>query len=135
MSKRIPKRSNMTSSTIARQKEIERSAEWTTEYKRLMRNGITLDDVTKAIKDGYDNGWRDGNDNSMRVCYAAAAYVLHQHNIDHETIAEFVQAMDAFVATSYTGPDSLDWVFDQTGIQIIMDNDGVIDSKVQPIQK
>ena len=46
---------------------------------RLLKNGITVEDVKKAFTDGYEQGVRDSAMPTIKTVYAAICLVMHEN--------------------------------------------------------
>ena len=95
----------------------------TTEQKkaRLFKNGITLDDVDQAQKEGWHEGFQTAGRETLRSIYAAIVWQLNREGRERDAIIETMRAIDQRVLESISSAEDIDEVFRQTGIEIAFD--------------
>ncbi|MBO7171619.1 MAG: hypothetical protein J6V52_01500 [Bacteroidaceae bacterium] len=107
----------------------QRRAEYfsTPSYKRMSRedkikafykNGITVDDLERNYRLGYEAGWRESQEPHMRTCYAAALIAYRRAtNATLDQCVDFLQTLDDQVTNTITSDEAADRAFAETGIQ------------------
>lgn len=95
----------------------------TTEQKkaRLFKNGITLEDVDKAQKDGWHEGFQTAGRETLRSIYAAIVWQLNREGRERDAIIETMRAIDQRVLESISSAEDIEEVFQESGIEIAFD--------------
>lgn len=91
--------------------------------RQMAKNGITVEQYDtareKEYKRGFSEGYRAGGEESMKMCYAAAALAAHElHGLGRKRILDFLQRIDSIVMTELNSEDAISKVFDDTGLHI-----------------
>lgn len=88
--------------------------------KSFYRNGITIDDLERNHRIGYEEGWKASQTRHMNLCYAAAVRALKETNqeSDLDRCIEFLRVMDHLVCTSLTSDEAIAEALAQTGVEI-----------------
>lgn len=87
--------------------------------KALIKNGITPEDLDKAGKEGFAQGWRDACQYCMRVCYAASVRALHDlEGYGTRRNRRFLMAMDEYVTNTLTSEEAIDAALQEAGVAI-----------------
>jgi len=90
----------------------------------IQRNGITIEDLDKAAQDGYRDGNKIGAESTMKICYAAAAMVLHEKlGYGKKRCMDFLNAMDEKVIYSLDSQEAIQQVYDDIGLQLRFTDD------------
>lgn len=89
----------------------------------LIQHGITLEDLDKAYKDGMRKAMEgNGVISTMKVCYAAAALVLHEDlGFGRKRICKFLRAMDEKVLYNLSSQEIIDQVYEKAGVTMYWD--------------
>ena len=88
-------------------------------FRRISRNGITLDDLKYAEDEGYKRGFNAGIENTMRTCYAAICLALNElHGFGSERCRRVLNNVDDKVVMALTSDDVIQEVFDRMGLKI-----------------
>ena len=115
-------------SQMRRQQQRQKMQEWVRDgtaerVRKLSVNGITADDLDKARKDGYEEGYKYASSAFFKVMYAAIAKELHEAGNSVEEIVSFLHEVDHRVAVMFDADEEIDEVFDLIGVRInIYDN-------------
>lgn len=88
--------------------------------RRLVRHGITPQDLEKAEKAAYDKGFERGKLFVLKDCYAAAvlAFKDAEQEADAEDCTAFLRKMDDYVTYSLTTEDLMDAALRNAGVTI-----------------
>lgn len=87
--------------------------------KAFYKNGITVDDLSKAADDGYKAGWKDACDFCMKVCYAASVRALHDlEGYGTKRNTRFLRQMDSHVINTMTSEEAIDAALEEAGVHI-----------------
>lgn len=90
----------------------------------IQRNGITIDDLDNAAQEGYRDGNKAGAENTMKICYAAIAIVLHaEYEYDTDMIMDFLNKVDNTVLYSLDSHEAVQQVWDEIGLQLSFSGD------------
>lgn len=92
-----------------------------TERKQAMlfRNGITLDDLQDAHKDGWTQGKEDTEQFCFHVIYAAILITMcEKHGWDADDAADLLKEIDRQVVTCIEDQEIVDEAYEKTGIQL-----------------
>ena len=88
-------------------------------FKRINKNGITLDDVKDAEEKAYRTGVRTGIDNTMRTCYAAICLALHElYGFGKERCSRVLNLTDEKITMALTSEEAIQEVYDSIGLEI-----------------
>lgn len=91
---------------------------------RIQRNGITIDDLDRAGRQGYQDGAKVGAENAMRNIYAAVALTLHEmHGFGKKRCMDVLNAVDEKVMYALDSQELIQQVFDNLGIAMTFDGD------------
>lgn len=113
---------------MRRQQQRQKMQEWVRDgtaerVRKLSVNGITADDLDKARKDGYEEGYKYASSAFFKVMYAAIAKELHEAGNSVEEIVSFLHEVDHRVAVMFDADEEIDEVFDLIGVRInVYDN-------------
>lgn len=87
--------------------------------KNIEKNGITLKDLERAGKDGYDRGFADGARAPMQVCYAAACLaVKHLYGFGQKRCFDLLTEMDKIVMNTLTSSEAVEAVYQEIGFRM-----------------
>lgn len=86
---------------------------------KLERNGITMEDVDKAGKDGYVQGYEAAGCDTVRACYAAICLALKEvHGFGKKRCTEVLRKVDDIILYRLTGQELVDQVWDEMGLRL-----------------
>lgn len=86
---------------------------------RLERNGITMEDVDKAGRDGYMQGYDAAACDTVQACYAAICLALKEkHGFGKKRCAEVLRAVDDIIIYRLTGRELVQQVWDEIGLKL-----------------
>lgn len=107
--------------------------------RRMVRHGITPQDLAAADKSGYDRGTKVGREYVLKDCYAAAAMaymdVCKERGIpcDRETVRAFLVRMDDYICNALTADEAIDDAWRQVGLHLefsgVFPEDRVVENK------
>lgn len=93
-------------------------------FKRISRNGITIEDMHKAESDAYQQGIRDGKDATVRTCFAAICLALHElHGFGSKRCSRVLNAVYDKLLFTLTSQDAIQDVYNTIGLEISFDGD------------
>lgn len=93
-------------------------------FKRISKNGITIEDMHKAEEDAYTKGIRDGKDGTIKTCFAAICLTLHElHGFGRERCSRVLNDVYEKLQFTLTTQDAIQEVYDTIGLQIRFDGD------------
>lgn len=88
-------------------------------FKRINRNGITLEDLRNAEDQGRRDGYRIGKEETLIICYAAFILALHElHDFDSDKCREVLNLADEKVTYTLTSADAIREVYDEIGLTL-----------------
>lgn len=97
-------------------------------FARIQRNGITIDDLDRAGKEGYHDGAKIAAENTMRNIYAAVALVMHEkYGFGKKRLMDVLNAVDEKVIYALDGREMVQRVWDETGLEMTFDGDPLED--------
>ena len=113
-----------------RQEQRQKMREWVRDgtaerVRKLSMNGITPDDYEKARKDGYTEGYLYASTAFMKKMYAAIAKELIDAGNPKEEIFQFIHNVDQRFAVMFDADEEIDDVFNQIGIRMNLQQDGI----------
>lgn len=86
---------------------------------RMMKNGITLDDLEAEYKKGFDAGFKASGQPMIKTCYAAACLAAkNEFGFGKQRILRLIQAVDRYVLDSMSSYDAIEDVWKECGIRI-----------------
>ena len=98
---------------------VKRDQERNAKKAKLERNGITVADLDKAIKDGYSEGYQVAGFDTIKACYAATCLALKRmHGFGKRRCAKILKTMDELVLYRLTGEDLIQQVWDELGLKL-----------------
>ena len=85
----------------------------------LVKNGITPEYVDKECEKAKIEGYQQGVEATMGLCYAAACLALNElHGFGHKRCKRVLKAMDDHVVYTLTTFDAMEEVFKRMGLKI-----------------
>jgi hypothetical protein len=94
------------------------------QLKSIQRNGITIDDLDRAGRQGYQDGAKAGAENTMRNVYAAVALTLHEmYGFGKDRCAKVLNNVYDKLTLSLTSEDAIQEVYDSMGLEIHFSDD------------
>ena len=86
---------------------------------RMLRNGISQDDLEIARESGRQEGYAEGYKKSARACYAAAVMLLKRdYGFDRDKIVDFLKDMDLFATSMMARPEQEAEILDEAGVEV-----------------
>lgn len=84
----------------------------------LQRNGITIADLEKNHRIGFEEGWKAAQDFYLTTCYAAAIRVLRRNaDVTPSQCADFLREMDMLISTSITDEEAAAEALAEAGVE------------------
>ena len=113
---------------MRRRQEREQMHEWVRtgqaeQAKRLIRNGITQQDLDKSYQEGHLDGYKQGTDKTLRTVYAGVALELLDNGNSTEDTISFLRNLDNRLITSIDAKEDIEEVFERTGIMLMLKED------------
>lgn len=103
----------MTPEERAQQKELSERLE------AMHRNGITIDDLRRAEREGQEDGYKHGLEDALKTCYASIAMVAGEvYGHDKQGCIDVLRAVDERIITALSTEDAMQEVLDTLGIEI-----------------
>lgn len=89
---------------------------------KLERNGITVEDVDKAGREGYMQGYDTAACDTIQACYAAMCLALKEkYGFGKKRCAEVLRAVDDTIIYRLTGRELIQQVWDSIGLKLEFD--------------
>lgn len=99
---------------------IARHAAKTARIQKIEQNGITIADLEREYKLGYDTAFNAGAEPMYRSMMAAICLALHElHGFSKKRLKAVLQAVDEKVLYTLTTDEAVDEVFKKTGLEIL----------------
>lgn len=93
-------------------------------FKRISRNGITIEDMHKAEEDAYAKGLNDGKDATVRTCFAAICLAMHElHGFGKRRCSRVLNTVYDKLMFALTSQEAIQEVYDTIGLQITFNGD------------
>lgn len=94
------------------------------QLRSIQRNGITIDDLDRAGRQGYQDGARIAAENTMRNIYAAVALVMHEnYGFGKKRCMDVLNAVDQKVMYALDSKEMIQQVWDDLKIKMTFDGD------------
>ena len=88
-------------------------------FQRIQKNGITIEDLRNAEKQGQQDGYVAGKIETLRLCYAAVCLALHElHGFGTKRCKDVLNLIDEKVSYALTSDESIKEVMDTIGLEI-----------------
>lgn len=91
----------------------------------LQKNGITAQDLDKAYKNGYDDGFLYSAEAFMKKMYAAIAKELIEAGNPTDDVITFVKNVDHRFAIMFDSDDEIDEVYNLIGVRFVIDRNAI----------
>lgn len=86
---------------------------------KLERNGITIEDLDKAGKDGYMQGYDVAASDTLKACYSAVCLALKEmHGFGKKRCADVLRRIDDTLLYRLTSEDLIQQVWDELGLRL-----------------
>ena len=113
-----------------RQQAREKMREWVRDgtaerVRKLSVNGITADDLDKARKDGYEEGYLYASECFLKKIYAAIAKELLTAGNARDDVVSFVQGVDHRFAVMFDADEEIDDVYNEIGVRFNVDRNAI----------
>ena len=87
--------------------------------KRLLKNGISQQDLEAEYTKGYTDGFRRAAEPVIRGCYAAVCLALNDlHGFGQKRCGDVLRAMDNHLTMSLTSKEAIDEVYSRMSLRI-----------------
>lgn len=87
--------------------------------KRLIKNGITEDDLRSEYNKGYSKGFKDSAEPVIRGCYAAVCLALNDlHGFGQKRCADVLRLMDNHLTMSLSSTEAICEVYERMGLRL-----------------
>lgn len=87
--------------------------------EKLMRNGITPEDLKNSYENGYKHGFADASPTTFKIIYAAVCLVLNEmHGFGMKRCRDVLNAVDACVIDQLTSTEAIEAVYEKIGLEI-----------------
>ena len=85
----------------------------------MQKNGITVDDLRNAERQGQQDGYKHGVEDALKTCYASVAMVANElYGHDKQGCIDVLRAVDERIITALSTEDAMQEVLDTLGIEI-----------------
>lgn len=99
-------------------------------FRRINKNGITLEDLKNVEDRGIKDGFARGAEETMLACYAAVSLTLHElHGFGHEECMAVLKGADEKVVYALNTQELLDQMRDELGIEFHL-RDGLDEERI-----
>ena len=90
----------------------------------LVKNGITPKDLEKNFVDGYEIGYKNGCESSIKTIYAAICLALNdkKYGFGRKRCADVLRAVDNHVTYSITSADAANEVWERMKLRLEFDD-------------
>lgn len=93
-------------------------------FKRISKNGITIEDMHKAEEDAYSKGIQVGKDETVRTCFAAFCMTMHEmHGWDSDQCLEALNDTYDRLQYALNSQEAIQEVYDTMGLEIKFNGD------------
>ena len=103
---------------INRTQQLLRDAVMAETKERLMRNGITVEDLENAEQTGYRHGYEAASWEAIKCSYAGIALALEEEGMTRNDIIRLLRAVDSKVCYALGEDELIDEVFRRLEFQI-----------------
>ena len=87
--------------------------------KKLVKNGITPDDLEKEYDRGFNDGFKRAADPIVKGCFAAVCLALSDlHGFGRKRCMDVLNAMDGHLTMTLTSADAIESVYRRMGLVI-----------------
>lgn len=84
-----------------------------------MKNGLTPEDIDKAYREGFDEGFAAASPECTRTMFAAVALALHEeYGFGASRCMKVLQAVNNHIINTFDSTDAIDKVFQDLGLEI-----------------
>ena len=90
---------------------------------RLVRNGITQQDLDECYDKGHEEGYKHGTDKTLRTVYAGVVLQLLENGYENDDAIRFLRDLDNRLITSIDAGEDIEEVFEKTGILLMLKED------------
>ena len=93
------------------------------QVQRLVRNGITQQDLDECYDKGHEEGYKHGTDKTLRTVYAGVVLQLLENGYENDDAIRFLRDLDNRLITSIDAGEDIEEVFEKTGILLMLKED------------
>ena len=93
------------------------------QVQRLVRNGITQQDLDECYDKGHEEGYKQGTDKTLKTVYAGVVLELLDIGYSNELAINFLRNLDNRLITSIDAGEDIEEVFEKTGILLMLKED------------
>lgn len=87
--------------------------------QRIERNGLTIEDLKKNYQIGWDAGFKDAKDFTLKVCFAGVCLALNEkYGFGQKRCIEVLREIDKKMMYALSSEDALDEVFEKLKIKM-----------------
>lgn len=87
--------------------------------KRLIKNGITPEDLKREFEKGYTAGFKEAAEPVIRGCYAAICLALNDlHGFGQRRCADVLNAVDNHLTMTLTSAEAIEEVYERMKLTI-----------------
>lgn len=116
----------MSMNRAMRRKQVwEQMHEWvrtgqTEQVRRLTQNGISQKDLDECYNKGYEEGYRQGTDKTLKVVYAGVILEMLSAGNTKDDAVTFLRNLDNRLITSIDANEDIEEVYEKTGIRLML---------------
>lgn len=86
---------------------------------RLVKNGITVNDLKVNYEKGYNAGFRDASQPTIQGCFAAVCLALNEiHGFGRKRLCRVLNAIDQHMTLSLSSMEAIEEVYEKIGLRI-----------------
>lgn len=90
--------------------------------KKLVKNGITADDLKRNYDTGFADGFKAAGEPIVKGCFAAVCLALNElHGFGKKRCYDVLSAVDRHMLYSLTTDEAIQEVWDKIGLQLLFD--------------
>ena len=93
-------------------------------FKRISKNGITIEDMHKVEEEAFVKGVTAGKEETVRTCFAAFCMTMHElHGLDSEQCMAALNDTYDRLCFTINSQDAIQEVYDVMGLEIKFNGD------------
>ena len=99
--------------------ERKRKMEDSEAFRRINKNGITVEDLKWAEDQGRNDGYKLGKEETLMICYASFVMAMHELlGFDAEKCLEVINLADEKLTYTLTSEEAIREVYDSMGLEL-----------------